>query len=82
MTAAQKLYRIKPLVWDDNQLASSINGYYRIYGIAGSRVGEYQWALDGQFLSEEYYGSIDAAKAAAETHYRERLLGAVQAVQE
>lgn len=83
---AEQLYRIKPLVWDDNLRADTcILGVYtirpRIPAHRTRSVGYsdvYEWT--GPCRPWHGVETVAKAKAAAEKHYRERLLQCLEEV--
>lgn len=74
----ERLYRIKPLVWGgyDAGLGPGLCsqhtgiGQYFLHGVVTG------WRLKTSYASNEWilFDTLDEAKAAAESHYRERLM--------
>lgn len=79
----EKLYRIKPLVWEnriDDEITLSAFGQYRVWSedIGYSYGKYYKWEFRSNVCQkEDEVGTafnFNAAQEKAESHYRERLM--------
>jgi len=82
-----QLYRIKPLVWEQTQCGSittiqaqTFSTHYIVWTLLK---GSIAWTYcQGSNKSGYYFAdSIEAAKSAAEAHWRERIVAALEAVE-
>jgi hypothetical protein len=74
---SEQLYRIKPLVWEyrtswGQHVAETPMGRYLAWTIDYDPL-DCAWAYPGQAAPFRTTDSLEAAKAAAEAHYRQRL---------
>jgi hypothetical protein len=74
MTAASEcvsetLWKIKPLVWEDNHLGSVVDSVFGDITILRTR---------SKWLFEELHDTLDSAKAAAESWYTDKLRTALE----
>lgn len=79
---AERTYRIKPLVWTetDGQHYAADDKYVVFPRRTGKPYGVCGPGKERCGLFPDYYMTLAAAKAAAESHYRERLLSALEEV--
>lgn len=77
---SEPLYRIKPLVWEgstaDSFCAEAMGGWYII--VVNYTNGHCAWRWRGSH--DRHTNSLEAAKAACEAHYRERLMEGLEVV--
>jgi hypothetical protein len=76
--ASDDLYRIRPLVWDDREDLSQAHDKLAGAGINVVATEDGRWNA----MYREIFATRDEAKAAAEKWYRERLLTALEKVDE
>jgi len=79
---SEPVYRVKPLVWikkykdDVVYYAESAIGRIEVYQLEK----EWLFELSGGCVKTNYHDTIDAAKLAAESYYRERMMAALEEV--
>ena len=81
----EQLFKIKPLVWEKSDMGPSGRSWKSSTDIAVLYAEPHEWAVfyhntDGPWPDKGSASSLDEAKAAAEEHYRKRLLQALEPV--
>jgi hypothetical protein len=79
---AQLAVRVKPLVWfEESDRCWSAHWGFATYSVYLRDDGQYSMRMSWSLLmTDGYYGSLEAAKAAAQADYAARILSAVEAV--